>query len=62
MLDQHYNDRFEVAAVLVVALCVLGPLMLGSSSEQIGAVPAQISLGLCVCSGLLTGRPRRRSD
>lgn len=55
VLDNHYNDRLEVAAVLVVALCVLGPLMLGPM-EAIGAVPLQASLGLAVCVGLLTGR------
>ena len=59
VLDSHYNDRLEVAAVLVVALCVLGPLVLGSSSETIGTFAAQVSLGLSVCGGLLTGRATR---
>ena len=58
VLDRHYNDRQEFAAVLVVALCVLGPLTIGAASE-IGALPARLSLGLAVGVGLLTGRTTR---
>jgi hypothetical protein len=58
VLDQHYNDRLEVAAVLVVALCVLGPLLLGSAHDETNALPLQASLALTVGGGLLTGGRR----
>ena len=64
MLDQHYNDRLEVVAVLVVALCVLGPLMLGSlglAAAEANALPLQAALALTVGGGLLSGG-RRSSD
>jgi len=64
VLDQHYNDRLEVAAVLVVALCVLGPLMLGSLgslTDEASTLPLQAALALTVGGGLLSGG-RRRSD
>jgi hypothetical protein len=58
MLDQHYNDRLEVAAVLVVALCVLGPLLLGSARDDANVLALQASLALTVGGGLLTGGRR----
>lgn len=59
VLDHHYNDRLEVAAVLVVALCVLGPLVFGAASSEIDTIAAQVSLALTVAAGLLTGRTTR---
>jgi hypothetical protein len=61
MLDRHYNDRHEVAAVLVVALCVLGSLVFGSSRSELGDVPLQVSLALAVGVGLFTGGHRHPS-
>jgi predicted MFS family arabinose efflux permease len=56
MLDQHYNDRLEVGAVLVVAACVFVPMALSASLEEIGDTATKLSLGVAICGGLLLGR------
>jgi len=56
VLDRHYNDRSEIAAVLVVALCVFLPMALNSAAALVDDAVLKVSLGVAICAGLFTGR------
>lgn len=59
LLDRHYNDRVEVAAVALVGLSVLGPIALGATSATLAGVPVKLLLALAVVGGLIMdGRAR----
>ena len=55
MLDRHYNDRLEIAAVLLIAICVFVPLAVASTTLDDG-LTLKLTLALAVCGGLFSGR------
>ena len=60
VFDQHYADRKELGAVVLVGLAVLGPLLLGAGSAAMWGMPTGPLLMLAVGAGLLLGRRRRQ--
>ena len=61
VLERHYGDRLEMAAVAALGACVLLPLLL---SARLGGaeLPMRLLLFLSLLGGLLgSGRQRRTS-
>jgi hypothetical protein len=59
MLDDHYADGVEVAAVLVVGASVFVPLVLGNALALWTDAARDTAVAIAVGTGLLTGRPSR---
>jgi uncharacterized membrane protein len=55
LLAHHYQDRWEVAAVVAIGGCVLGALALTSEARADGAVAPMIALGIGAGAGLFAG-------
>ena len=56
LLDDHYADRAELSAVLLVGLCVVGAFLLGADSATVWGVPVKWLLGAAMTGGLVVGR------
>ena len=61
MLERHYGDRLEMAAVAALGACVLLPLLL---SARLGGaqLPMRLLLFLSLLAGLVTSGLRRRAS